>query len=122
MPILESNRTLADHLSTRSQLNAEESLHIFKEIVQGLQYVHGQNIIHRDLKPSNIFKGKDNKFKLGDFGQSRFQPRYTVSFKSTPNLGTIFYEAPELKDGEKTSDKVNNFEAYFSNIFVFAID
>ncbi|KAG0052342.1 hypothetical protein BGZ83_002735 [Gryganskiella cystojenkinii] len=31
--------------------------HIFREIVEGVAYIHDQDMIHRDLKPSNIFLG-----------------------------------------------------------------
>ncbi|KAG0100071.1 Eukaryotic translation initiation factor 2-alpha kinase [Podila epicladia] len=31
--------------------------HIFRAIVEGVAYIHGQDMIHRDLKPGNIFLG-----------------------------------------------------------------
>lgn len=40
---------------------------IFKQLVDGLVYIHSKGIIHRDLKPSNIFLNKYD-VKIGDFG------------------------------------------------------
>ena len=90
---------------------------MFKEILRGLQYIHGENVIHRDLKPANIFMGKDGRLKLGDFGQSCVRLRHVGPFKGTPYLGTIHYGAPELRKGENISEKVivQKYYAFFGN-------
>ena len=44
------------------------SLDVFREICNGVGYVHAQGLIHRDLKPSNIFFSADGGIKIGDFG------------------------------------------------------
>lgn len=43
----------------------------FKEICQGLAYIHKKEIIHRDLKPENIFLTESDVVKIGDFGLCR---------------------------------------------------
>eukprot|EP01137_Pigoraptor_chileana_P019264 Opistho-2@80053 len=39
----------------------------FRQIVEGLAYIHGEGITHRDLKPQNLFLLNGN-IKIGDFG------------------------------------------------------
>lgn len=41
---------------------------LFREILQGLNHIHGQKMIHRDLKPGNILIDRDGHAKIGDFG------------------------------------------------------
>eukprot|EP00039_Didymoeca_costata_P024497 m.10467 g.10467 ORF g.10467 m.10467 type:complete len:1401 (-) comp4267_c0_seq1:73-4275(-) len=41
---------------------------MFRQIVEGLAYIHSMGIIHRDLKPDNIFLDSESSIKLGDFG------------------------------------------------------
>lgn len=42
----------------------------FRDILQGLEYLHFQRVIHRDLKPSNILVSGEGVAKIGDFGVS----------------------------------------------------
>lgn len=55
-----------------------ECLDKFRQVVEGLEYVHARRLIHRDLKPANILMlrsetGRDT-MKLADFGLSRSLP------------------------------------------------
>lgn len=51
-----------DHLSDR--------LCLFKQLVQGLNYLHSHGIAHRDIKLENILVTRDSKLKITDFGVS----------------------------------------------------
>lgn len=44
----------------------DEAWRLFRQILEGLFYVHSQGLIHRDLKPSNVFLDSKNNVKLGD--------------------------------------------------------
>ncbi|CAM9990745.1 unnamed protein product, partial [Heterosigma akashiwo] len=54
-----------------AQVDLAHALACFRQIAEGLTYVHGCGLIHRDLKPSNCFLLKDGTVKIGDFGLSR---------------------------------------------------
>jgi serine/threonine protein kinase len=54
-------------------LSLDDYLKIFKNIAEGIEFLHEFNIIHRDLKPNNIFiryneESKEYIVKIGDFG------------------------------------------------------
>ncbi|RHY27582.1 hypothetical protein DYB32_006682 [Aphanomyces invadans] len=44
----------------------------FRELVDGLEYLHTNSICHRDLKPENILVGKHGVVKIADFGVAHF--------------------------------------------------
>jgi serine/threonine protein kinase len=43
---------------------------LFKQVVQGVNYLHGNGIAHRDIKLENLLITKDSKIKITDFGVS----------------------------------------------------
>ncbi|XP_028395346.1 serine/threonine-protein kinase 24-like [Dendronephthya gigantea] len=49
----------------------EHGPRMIKEILSGLEFLHGKGILHRDLKPSNVLVDIEGRMKLADFGISR---------------------------------------------------
>lgn len=90
-------------------LSGEEKVDIFKQIMQGIAFLHSVNLVHRDLKPQNIlikFVGTERKKPLvliSDFGLSRRLVESESSFHATAASGTLGWRAPELIFNEESA-------------------
>uniref|UniRef100_A0A8C3N2Y5 non-specific serine/threonine protein kinase n=2 Tax=Geospiza parvula TaxID=87175 RepID=A0A8C3N2Y5_GEOPR len=96
--------TLRDTIDQGLYEDTSRLWRLFREILDGLAYIHEKGMIHRDLKPVNIFLDSDDHVKIGDFGLATDYPANAVSIvqgstKSTYNqkvdlfsLGIIFFE------------------------------
>ncbi|KAM8783920.1 eIF-2-alpha kinase GCN2 isoform 4-T6 [Rhynchonycteris naso] len=92
---------------------------LFREILDGLAYIHEKGMIHRDLKPVNIFLDSDDHVKIGDFGLATDHLAFTVDgkqddasdhlIKSDPSgrltgmVGTALYVSPEVQGSTKSA-------------------
>ena len=83
--------------------NPATSVHITKEIVNGLMFLHEQKFIHRDLKPGNILYTTDPTlhFKIADFGLTKNTSTSSMMTSTGGSgvamaAGTRCWMAPEL--------------------------
>eukprot|EP00904_Undaria_pinnatifida_P007570 jgi/Undpi1/3943/HiC_scaffold_16.g07311.m1 len=50
----------------------DEAKPLFRDLVQGLLYLHGKGIVHRDIKPDNLLIFENGSLRICDFGSARF--------------------------------------------------
>ncbi|XP_056630081.1 eIF-2-alpha kinase GCN2 [Diorhabda sublineata] len=111
--------TLRTAIDDNLYLDEDRMWRLFREIVEGLAYIHQQGMIHRDLKPVNIFLDYEDHVKIGDFGlattsikskhadytmnQSLIETdkEDTVDESKTGLVGTALYVAPEINESSK---------------------
>lgn len=115
-----------DALLKRTTLTIDESMHIFRQICQGMAHAHAKGIIHCDIKPSNILlsnlESSHPTVYLADFGIAKaiatpvglnarkqaFQmplgPSQQMTARTTPEhqeIGSPYYMSPEQALGNQ---------------------
>ena len=84
---------LLGFIRKRGKLSESISKLIFKQIIEGLKYIHKKKIVHRDIKLDNILIDLTNTVKICDFGVSRKLSNGDVMYE---HCGTPAYIAPEI--------------------------
>ncbi|KAG1723091.1 kinase-like domain-containing protein [Suillus lakei] len=87
------NGTINSYLN-RANLTAMNKLSLFKQIVEGLKYLHDNDVIHGDLTSNNILVSADGSPRITDFGISNIMVESNPAFSY--QTGAVRWAAPEL--------------------------
>lgn len=109
-----TGKSLADYLDEGLNLSIEETLNIYRQVAEGLDYAHNKGIIHRDIKPSNIMvtrSGGRLSARIVDFGIAKISMSSAISDHSQTQTGTVFgsplYMSPEQSIGAKCDERTD---------------
>lgn len=114
--------TLRDTIDHDLHQDQNRLWRLFREILDGIAYIHEQGMIHRDLKPVNIFLDSQDHVKIGDFGlatdhpanvaagtfeveesSSAVMPKPDPTGNMTGMVGTALYVSPEVQGNTKAT-------------------
>lgn len=84
---------LISYVRKRSKLPEIIAKYIFKQLIEGIEYIHSNNIVHRDIKLDNILIDINSNIKICDFGVSKVVDDKNLIYDK---CGTPSYIAPEI--------------------------
>jgi len=91
-----------------ARLSFEQKVKTLIEILDALEYAHGEGVVHRDIKPSNIHLLPNGKVKLLDFGLARVARADSLTMTGAV-MGTPYYMSPEQLNGLKVDGRSDIF-------------
>ncbi|KAK2749230.1 hypothetical protein FQN57_006846 [Myotisia sp. PD_48] len=88
---------LFDRICDCGRFTEKDASKTIREVLEAVDYLHGQNIVHRDLKPENLLyltSASDSPLVLADFGIAKMLD--DPSEVLTSMAGSFGYAAPEV--------------------------
>jgi len=105
-----SNGDFFTFLSTYSkQVNEKLARTYFRQLIEGIDYLHKNGVAHMDIKLENLLIGNDFNLKIIDFDMAHFVDDALIISNGTKN-----YRAPEVAKG-----RCNNTQA--ADVFSAAV-
>lgn len=61
---------LFDRIEPDVGMSESSARRYWRQLLAGLQYLHGRGVAHRDIKPENLLLDHDDNIKISDFGMA----------------------------------------------------
>lgn len=91
-------------MSLGNRMTERQIAYIIREVLKGLEHMHGMNCVHRDIKGENVLISR-GKVKIGDFG---FVGQLSNGVPElNDRLGTVCWMAPEVIKGHPYGTEVD---------------
>ncbi|KAI9293262.1 kinase-like protein [Neoconidiobolus thromboides FSU 785] len=79
-------------------MNCQKANILFKQLLEGVNYLHQTGVVHRDIKPENLLLDSNSNLKISDFGSAEviIQPwKQNIVYPCSGAVGSQPYIAPE---------------------------
>jgi serine/threonine protein kinase len=89
------NGEIFDFIAESGKFSEAEARYYFHQLIDALEYMHGEGYSHRDIKPENLLLDENFDLKVADFG-------FTTTAKiCRSKKGTYGYMCPEILAGQE---------------------
>lgn len=99
--------TLKQRIAREKKIRPDESLHILRAVLNGLEYSHNRGLIHRDVKPGNIVFDSQGNAHITDFGLVKSLDLSRQLTLPRQWVGTPYYMSPEQWDSKPDSPQMD---------------
>ena len=100
----------------------EDIAHLyFRQLINGVGFLHSKGVAHRDIKPENIFLDNNGNLKIGDFGLATLfrDPSSGTKRPCSTACGSPPYIAPEVVSGK--SYVADKSDLWSSGVVLFVL-
>ncbi|XP_026744954.1 serine/threonine-protein kinase grp [Trichoplusia ni] len=87
---------LFDRIEPDVGMREDEARRYWRQLLSGLQYLHGRGVAHRDIKPENLLLDDHDNLKISDFGMATLFRHGSRERLLSRVCGTVPYAAPEV--------------------------
>ncbi|XP_075974311.1 serine/threonine-protein kinase grp isoform X4 [Anticarsia gemmatalis] len=87
---------LFDRIEPDVGMGEAEARRLWRQLLAGLQYLHGRGVAHRDIKPENLLLDAHDDLKISDFGMATLFRHGSRERLLSRVCGTVPYAAPEV--------------------------
>lgn len=104
---------ILDEIAKDGAYDEKDACRLFKQVLEGIDYLHSQRVCHRDIKPSNILITTDKSTAfIADFNVAKLAEGEGPMELWTKTAGTLAFAAPErMRDNMAYSEKVDMWAA-----------
>jgi len=122
----------------KHRMTDEDKWDLFKQTIEGIEFIHSKGLVHRDMKPGNVLINLDKRTgkvacKIADLGLAKFKRKGDLirpdgpqgpcetrmgDVRMTRGCGTMLYGAPEQFSGSNYGSKA---DMYAMGIVLFEI-
>uniref|UniRef100_UPI00358E6BD1 serine/threonine-protein kinase Chk1 isoform X1 n=2 Tax=Myxine glutinosa TaxID=7769 RepID=UPI00358E6BD1 len=91
-----SGGELFDRIEPDVGMPERDAMMFFRQLLAGVEYLHGMGIAHRDIKPENLLLDANDFLKISDFGLATVFRASGRERSINRMCGTLPYIAPEV--------------------------